>query len=515
MKTSMRWIVLSLAVAIVLAGAFWFFQIRREASPRIIWQKSQDLPITTISVTFRTGSANDPKGSEGLAYLTGRMIREGGVKAWGTYPERKRSELEDFLFPLASDINVSIGKEQTAFTVTTASQNAEVVLDILLQLVLAPNFHPDEFARIKLETVDFLTKQFPKEDQEELGKAALDQAIYSKEHPYGHIVEGTVAGVQGITNEKVSQFYQTHFTQANVTLGVGGVVPDSFEIRLKKGLSQLPKGIANTAALIPAPQNDSRKLTIVEGPFEATGVHLGQTITPLRGHEDFGKLYLAATAFGKHRSFVGRLMKEVREVRGLNYGAYSYIEDYPRGGRLLIEPLNVARSRQAFTVWARPTAFQNGCFLLRQVLREVTQLSTHGLNSEEFALGKSHLTGYIPLLGVGVERSLGYAIDAQFYAIPNDYLSQLQKSVEITSLESVKAALQKHLSSKKMQLVVVTGDAKKFQEEIFSDKCPIHYPAGVQKSEEVLRLDDEISQFPLGLTPQDVTVVSGDSITAN
>ena len=40
---------------------------------------SHELPLVTVSVTFRGGSSLDPADAPGLASMTARMIREGGT----------------------------------------------------------------------------------------------------------------------------------------------------------------------------------------------------------------------------------------------------------------------------------------------------------------------------------------------------------------------------------------------------------------------------------------------------
>src|SRR5271155_4131836 len=88
-------------------------------APNLIIQRSQGLPITAMSFTFRGGSADDPAGMEGLANLTARLMREGGVEeapaldgtAGGkTRPARSRAEIEELLFPLSAEIEASTDK---------------------------------------------------------------------------------------------------------------------------------------------------------------------------------------------------------------------------------------------------------------------------------------------------------------------------------------------------------------------------------------------------------------------
>ena len=475
----------------------------RSARSELILQENSELPVTLFNLSFRVGSADDPRGKEGLAYLTGRMIREGGVKAWpegkgDAMPARSRAELEDFLYPYAADISVSIQKEQSSFEVTTTAADAQTIFKALSQLLLAPQFNAVELERIRAETLDILEKQLPREDEEELGKAALDQVIYGNEHPYGHAVSGTLQGVRSITLDDITAFYKTHYTGRRLTLGIAGVIGKKLAADARAFAKLFPKGTTTHAEIPEAPAIHGRHLLIVKGPFDAVGVHIGLPVPFTRASPDFAPMYLASIAFGKHRSFVGRLMHNVREVRGLNYGDFSYVEDFPNGSQLTEQPTQVARTRQAFTVWGRPTPIENGCFLLRQLVREVQSVSTEGLTGAEFELGQSHLVGNIPLLGAALERNLGYSIDSRFYGLYGNYLTNLVSQIKKANLKKVNAEVKKYVHPGDLHLVVVTPDPEKFKAEVLSPSCGIHYAPGMEKTKEVLEEDQLIATFKLG-----------------
>ena len=514
MKNFSRALFLTIWAASSVGATF----LSRSASGEPILQENSELPITIFNLSFRVGSADDPRGKEGLAYLTGRLLREGGVKAWKDLPARNRAELEEFLFPFAADIGISVQKEQTSFEVSATAGDAPTIFGVLSQLLLAPAFNEAELERLRAETLDTLEKQLPREDEEELGKAALDQAMYGKEHPYGHVVQGTVAGIKSITVKDIEGFYKAHFTQRRLVLGIAGVIPKSLASDARAVTKQLPKGTTAHADIPPSPtdkQSRGRHLLIVKGPFDAVGVHLGLPVPFTRASPEFAPMYLASTAFGKHRSFVGRLMHKVREVRGLNYGTYSYVEDFPNGGQLTTEPTQVARTRQAFTVWARPTPLENGCFLLRQVLREVQSLGSEGLTKEEFELGQSHLIGNIPLLGAPLERSLGYSIDSRFYGIHGNYLMNLVGQIRKTSLKKVNAAAKKFIHPTDLRIVVVTPEPEKFKTELLGARCDIHYAPGTVKPKEVIEEDNQIATFASGIDPKNISIIDADALFSN
>jgi len=479
------------------------------AAPTVLLPKVEaGLPITTINLTFRVGSADDPADQAGVAALTGEMLREGGVKKFKDLPARNRAQIEDYLYPFAAHIAVSVEKEQTSFTVTASEKDILPLFRLVIQMLQAPAWDAKEFARLKAETLDELTKRRPREDQEELGKVVLDQVLYGKGHPYSHVAEGTVKSVKALKLEHAKAFYAKTFGSNRLTVGLNGVVSEEVKTLANSAFSFLPQSETDKIEIKPATATTARQLTIVTGPFEATGIHFGQALPFNRGNAEFAPLYLASIGFGKHRSFVGRLMKEVREVRGLNYGTYSYVEDFPHGGRLLVPPTQAARSKQAFTLWARPTPVNNGCFLLRQLLRQVESLAGEGLTSAEFELAQSHLVGSLPLLSASLERNLGEQIDNAFYGVSTPLIPQLEK----LRRKDVNAALKQHLNPNALHIVVVTPDAEKFQQAIAKPRCDIEYAAGIEKPEEVKAEDEKIATHPVNIPAANVKVISSDKV---
>ncbi|MEW6056650.1 MAG: pitrilysin family protein [Bdellovibrionota bacterium] len=494
----------------------------------VVHDKNGKIPLTTLNLTFRVGSADDPAVEKGIASATARLIREGGALSWKGLPARTRSELESFLYPYAADMEMNVGKEQISFELTVPASDAEKMLQLLAQLVLRPAFMGSpkdpkeseslraserELQRILSEEKDFLEKQLPQEDQEELGKAVLDQLIFGENHPYAHVAAGTLSGLKNINLEKVRRFYLSHMVQPRLTVGVSGVVSAEVLKLAREAFKELPAAGSSKASLPQVRNSDQVELLIVKGSFKGTGVHLGFPLPFNRSANEFAEMYLAANAFGKHRSFVGRLMDVVRETRGINYGTYAYVEDFPYGGHLTMEPTQAARAQQAFTIWGRPTAVaENGCFLLRQLHRELTVLAEKGLTRREFDLTKSHLIGYIPLLGMSLDRQLGYAIDSHFYGIRGDYLKRLQSEVESAKHSVVNALLKKHIKPKALQIVVTTADPEKFRAEILGPRCAIRYEEGVQKAPNVLKEDKQIAVHSIGIKPENIRVVDSESL---
>ena len=62
---------------------------------------------------------------------------------------------------------------------------------------------------------------------------------------------------------------------------------------------------------------------------------------------------------------MSHLYERIREVRGMNYGDYAYIEAFPRGMFQFFPDPNIARRAQIFEIWIRPVAPENAHMALR------------------------------------------------------------------------------------------------------------------------------------------------------
>ena len=80
----------------------------------------------------------------------------------------------------------------------------------------------------------------------------------------------------------------------------------------------------------------------------------------------------------------GRLFQRIREIRGINYGDYAYIEYFPRGGCLMEPPPNVARRSQHFQIWIRPAEPPQAAFTLRLAVYELNKLVKDGISAGGF-----------------------------------------------------------------------------------------------------------------------------------
>jgi zinc protease len=457
-------------------------------------------PTISFRLWFKVGSQNDPAGKEGLAYITGEMLSDAST-VHNTY-----AQIIDRLYPLAARYSASVSTEMTIISGRVHKDNLTAYYPLFLDAVVAPAFLQEDLDRIKSQMLNNLETTLRYASDEELGKAVLYNEVYAGT-PYGHIVAGTIDGVKSITLDDVKAFYKAHYTRDNVVPGIGGGFDQGLVDKLAKDLSALPSG---APATVPAPQPKpiaGFRVTIVDNKdAPATAISMGFPMDLVRGSREWYALAIANSWLGEHRNSSSHLYQVIREARGLNYGDYSYIENFPRGGMAQMPPQNVARHKQLFEIWIRPVPLENGQFALRAALREFKHLVERGMSEEEFLLTRGFLKNYVLHYAPTTMQRLGYALDDRFYGIQGSHLEIFRKTMGEITREEVNAAIRKYWQYGNMQIAVVTKNAAAFRDALVADApSPITYRTA--KPESVLAEDKEIQGFPVKVKKEAVKIV--------
>ena len=456
-------------------------------------------PTVTVRFLFLAGGVDDPAGKEGLTALTAAVMAEGGTE------KLSASELERALYPMAAELEVVADKETIVLAGRCPKDSLARFLPILEDVVLHPRFEPREFERLRSRAVDAIAKGLRTENDEELGKETLSLMLYAG-HPYGHLTEGTVQGLKSITLADVKAHWRRVFVAARLTVGAAGGYEGDLPARIARDLASLPAGSAR--APLPPPSTKGPRFLLVEKASTPTAISMGFTWDARRGDPEFPALLVAVSALGEHRQGAAfRLFKELREVRGLNYGDYAYPEHFVQAGGNALAAVNHPRSHQEFTVWIRPVEPQRRLFAIRAALYEIDRWARLGLTQDEFDRVKQFLSGYTLTFDQTDARRLGYALDDRFYGLADPWLETLRARLPSLTLAEVNDALRRHVDPGRLRIAVATHGAEELAAEIRSEVAsPITY--AVPKPEEVLEVDEFIARFPLGVSgPEDVKVV--------
>ena len=471
-----------------------------------ITRQRSPLPQIAMKLVFNAGSAYDPKGKEGLAALAAAMITGAGSR------DLTISEIRQALYPVAGSFGSQVDKELATFTGSIHKDNWHEFLHITLGQLVKPGFRPEDFQRLKDQQLTRLTQDLRSNNEEELGKERLQTNIFAGT-PYDHPALGTVEGIKSITLDDVKAFVRDHYNLADLKVGVSGDAPAGFESVAAAMLAGLPSGAAARArGPIAGRRPQGIEVEIVKKDTRSTAISFGLPIAVTRSHPDFAALSVARSWLGEHRMSQSHLYQRIREIRGMNYGDYAYIEAFPRGMFQFFPNPNIPRRAQIFEVWIRPVEPQNGHMALRIAVAELQKLIDQGMSQTDFENARGYLMKNVYLMTATQDQQLGYALDSKWYGIP-EFTSYMRTALSKLTRQQVNDAIRRHLSAKDLSVVVITKDAEGLRDALVSDAfSPIKYDA--EKPADLLAEDKVIGALKLGISPAKVRITPVEEVFA-
>lgn len=447
------------AAAPALAALLAWAPAARAAESALLLRPAES-PLVTLRILLRTGAAADPAGKAGAAALTAAMLSAGGSR------QMSYDDILDAFFPMAAGVSAQVDKEMTVFIGTTHVENLDAYYGILRGMLLEPGWREDDFARLKDRALNYLRVQLRANNEEELGKEYLYLKIYEN-HPYGRQNSGAIRSLEAMTLADVKAFYAANYRRGNLTIGLAGGYPADFPERVRKDFAALADGAPEQTAL-PQPRHPGKlRVHIIEKDTRSTLISLGFPLEVNRAHADWPALKLAQSYLGQHRSAKSLLYRRIRQIRGMNYGDYAYIEYFPRGMFLTEPEPNLARRQQIFQIWIRPVVPENGLFALKTALYELDKLVREGISEKDFEATAAFLRKYVNLLTQTQSSALGYALDADWYGLP-DFNGWIKQQIAGLTADAVNQAVRKHLRASGLDAVIITKDARAMRRMLLS-----------------------------------------------
>ena len=400
------------------------------AGSQVYFVESHALPIIDLQVDFPAGSAYEPTGKAGVASLTHGLLDLGAG-------ELDEKAIADRLADIGARLSGSVDSDRSSLSLRTLSMPDKRVpaLSILREVLAAPQFPAAVFEREKARSVASLKEAMTR--PETIAAKAFWSTMYPA-HPYGQ--QATPESIAALQRADVVAFHTSHYSapRASLTI-VGDLTRAQAESVAEELSSRLPHSAgASEIPLATLPAGGEQRI-----PHPAAQAHLLIGLPALkRGDADFFPLVVGNYTLGGG-GFVSRLMKEVRDKRGLAYSVSSYFMPLAyRGPFQLGMQTKKAQANEALTV-------------SRQVLADFL---ANGPSADEMQAAKQNLIGSFPLRLDSNRKLLDNVALLGFYQLPLDYLDTYQANIEKVTLAEIKAAFARHLLQSNLQTIIVGGD---------------------------------------------------------
>lgn len=284
------------------------------------------LPLVSMTLVVPGGSAADPKGKEGLASMTANMLDEG---AGG----RGALELSRAFEALGAQVKTGAVSDYAFAQMTVLKKNLGAALAPFSDVVAKPSLSAADFARVKELWLNDLRAR--RSDPSDVAKVAGLLLHYGADHPYGHPTEGNPKSAANVTLADVTQSYERTFRKDSAVLVVvGDVTPEDVEKTIAPAFDALAAGKGEPPKpLVPPSVTKKRRVVVVDRPDAPQSVVALLLPSLAGGAEDAPLLSRVNVALGG--SFTSRLNQDLREERGITYGASSRLS-FSRGAGVFV-----------------------------------------------------------------------------------------------------------------------------------------------------------------------------------
>ncbi len=407
--------------------------------PNVLLDTDRALPLVQLAVTSTSGSTLDPAGKEGMTRLLVRLMRRSAKSM-------SADEVDERIDALGGSLGADITSSNSGFAGSVIARSLEPFADLLTGVLCEPGLIPDEFERLKRETVAEIQEAL--DNDRAVARRWFRRALFGS-HPYGRGVVGTARSIQSIEHADLEPHYKRLFTRENLEFAFAGDIDETQANELVQAINRgLPSGEAITEDYADPTGPQGRALWIVDKPERTQTQILIGTLGTHPNDEDHTALIVANTVFGG--TFTARLTQEVRAKRGWSYGAYS--------------SLPFARRRQAFSMWTFPKASDAApCIELQ--LQMLADWIDSGITEDELRYAKSYLIKSNVFNIDTASKRMGQALDERIYHLPPNYYAEYTARVEAVTLEQANTAIRQRISADNLA-VVVLGTASEISDPI-------------------------------------------------
>jgi zinc protease len=395
-------------------------------------ESSHDVPLVTLVVALRCGSAGDPQGKSGLARIAVRMLRRGC--------DSMTSEQIDFrIDALGAEMAVDTSHSTVAIHAQVIARNLDAFVDLLSRLLGTATFPEAELARLKRESVAEIVEA--RDNDRVIAQKAMQRTLFEG-HPYGRSSGGTTASVQAITGDDVKAFYRSFVVRKNIVIGIAGdVTAEKAPLIAARLVAGLPEGAQAPDRVAEPEMKPGRRLLVVDKPERTQTQILVSTLGTSAHDDDHVPLIVGNAVFGG--TFTSRLMKEIRSKRGWSYGASA------RTG--------IDRRRQSWVLWTFPAA-ADATPCLKLSLELLDAWVAGGVTPREVAFIQRYLVRSHAFEVDTATKRLHQGLDGECLALPSDYFSAWLDRVRSVTPEAAAAAVKNRIRPDDL-LVVVVGTA--------------------------------------------------------
>jgi len=382
-------------------------------------------PVVRLQAVFRAGKTAEPRA--GLASLTARMLLEGTTT-------RTARQIADEVAFYGASLECDAGFDRSTLTLYCLTRHLPALLPLVTDVLINPAFPAAELEQLKTRTVQNVRVERQKTSF--LASERFNELLFGSKTPYGQPFDATA--YQALTAEEAQHFHQAAYSFGNAEVFLCGDVAAERELvaaAFSAGQAVAPPVAPAVKTTETGAVSSTADRVAVAGSLQAS-VRMGRS-WPGPTHPDTHRLRLLVNVLGGY--FGSRLMRNIREDKGLTYGIYASVAPRELGTTLVI---------------GTDVKGESADFAVREIEMELRRLQEEVIPADELETVKSYLLGkFANELSTVFEQCDKYK-NLIFLGLPTNYYTQFVQQTEHTDAETLRSLAQQYLMPEAMQTVI-------------------------------------------------------------
>jgi zinc protease len=405
----------------------------------VLVMERRHLPTLSATFLFPAGIALEPERCPGAAFFASQVLPMGTLR-------RTAVRLAEDVDGLGATLATGCDYDYATIDVTGLSRDADALFDVLAEVTLSPGFLEEEVERRRSQILGILERR--KDDYGDVVRNRFFQEIYGP-HPYSRTKEGTAESVGTMRRDDLATLWKEAYIPAGAILAVVG------DIDLPRAMRAAEERFGrwrsdHTALPLPAPPKElpKRRLVTIQQNVTQAYIRMGNVAIE-RNHPD----YCAATVMNYivgGAGFGSRLMRSLREERGLTYGVHSNF---------------LTRRQPGYFFATTQTGIATMNEAIAQMLIEIERFLESGPTEAELEWAKKFFTGSLPLTLETNDQLAQKLLEQEFFSLEDEFwLRDLDRMRAVTAGEVLRFA-REHVHPDRFAIVVL-GDFKETKPEV-------------------------------------------------
>jgi zinc protease len=397
----------------------------------VVMSAKDKLPIASISVRFKVGSAHDPEEKAGLADMTARLLDKGTAR-------RTATAIAEELDFLGARLEASAGGTGSTVSLSLLAKDIERGLDLFADILQQSRFETGEVERERARLLSQIQQR--RVNPRQVVSEVFREVLYG-EHPLHRPLSGYASTVSQIARDDVLAFYQRFYVPNNaIAVMVGDFSEERMLELMERSLGGWQARPLDQATLPQPAPTAGKQVRVVDMDVNQSYVQFGH-LAVRRADPEFAAIRAMNYILGGG-GFVSRLTRSIREEQGLAYSVHS---DFVGGSQF-----------PGFFYAGLQTKISTTSQALNSLFATIDSLKQAPVSTEELTDMKLYYEGSLPRRAESYGQVAGLLVDREFFGLPDGYWESEIRRIQQLTPQDIQRLAQRYLDTDNFVLALVS-----------------------------------------------------------